>query len=382
MRPFRHLKLLGLSLVCCACGGSAQVAHSPARSPQIESASLDNRIPTGDAHRQMERAIRAVDRGQLDKAIGILVQLHQELPRNTYVLQGLALTYRMHRQPAKAVALLAPLREQLTPELLATYGSALNESGDPKGAEVFLRQALKKHPSSGMLHADLGTLLSNHGRFPEAIEQYELGIRAEPQIASNYHNAARLLANGSRRGMAFIYGEVFRLLEPDTERSREMAKVLVTIAASAVRTENQGGQSKTVISLAPNEVDLAKTPFANVPFENAFELTFGLALAKTRADGLTLSSLHEARALFVPILRDPQTPHSLLSQPLLRWLIALEEAGHLEAYDMWLFGPGLPEQVKLWLQRPEAAGELSAMAKFVVAHPLFPTARFGDPDTI
>lgn len=49
---------------------------------------------------------------------------------------------------------------------------------------------------------------------------------------------------------------------------------------------------------------------------------------------------------------------------------------------MWLFGPGLPEQVKLWLQRPEAAGELSAMAKFVVAHPLFPTARFGDPDAI
>jgi hypothetical protein len=233
-----------------------------------------------------------------------------------------------------------------------------------------------------VLRADLGTLLNNRGRFPEAIEQYELGIQGEPQIASNYQHAARLLAGGKRRGMALVYGEVFRLLEPDSQRSREMARILVDVAESAVTIEQQGGEQKAVISLAPNGIDLTKTRLSDVPFENAFELTFGIELAKTRGAGFSLKSLHEARASFVPLLRDPEAPPSLLGQPLLRWLIALEEAGHLEAYDMWLFGPGRPEQAKAWLNQPEAAALLSAMAKYVVSHPLFPTAKFGDPHTI
>lgn len=380
MRTFGQLTWLMVALALSACGGAAKSAGPS--SARAEVATLDPQLPSGEAHRQIQRAIRAVDRGQLDRAIAILVQLHQQHPRNSYVLQGLALAYRMDRQPKKAVELLNPWREQLTPELLATYGSALHEAGDPKTAEAFLRQALKKHPSSGLLRADLGTLLNNRGRFAEAIEQYELGIQSEPQIASNYQHAARLLAGGKRRGMALIYAEVFRLLEPDSERSRQMAKIMVDVAESAITFEKQGGEQKTVISLAPDAVDLTKTRLADVPLENAFELTFGIALAKTRVAGFSLKSLHEARASFVLLLRDPEAPRSLFSQPLLRWLIALEEAGHLEAYDMWLFGPGRPEQAKAWLHRPEAAASLSAMAQYVVAHPLFPTAKFGDPDTI
>lgn len=380
MRTIGQLTSLIFALALSACAGTTKSAGPSSPSPT--QATLDPRMPTGEAHRQIQRAIRAVDRGQLDRAIDILVQLHQEHPRNSFVLQGLALAYRMDRQPKKAVELLAPLRDQLTPELLATYGSALGEAGDPKSAEAFLRNALKKHPSSGLLRADLGTLLNNRGRFAEAVEQYELGIQNEPQIASNYQHAARLLAGSKRRGMALIYGEVFRLLEPDSQRSREMAKILVDVAESAITIEQQAGEQKTVIAFTPNGVDLTKTRLADVPFENAFELTFGVALAKTRGAGFSLKSLHEARASFVPLLRDPEVPRSLLGQPLLRWLIALEEAGHLEAYDVWLFGPGRPEQAKAWLSRPEAAASLSAMAKYVVSHPLFPTAKFGDPDTI
>lgn len=377
-------------LVCCfglaaglaACSGASHSGSPAAPARETASAQLDLRAPDGNALRQIRLAMFAMDQGLPQRAIELLEKVRLELPNNAILLHELALAYRLNRQPKRAVALLGSYKRQLPAELLASYGSALDESGNRQDAEVVLREGIAKYPNSGLLHSELGTLLSNSGRVPEAIEQFEVGIKAEPQVPSNYYNAARLLAPGPRRGMSLVYGEVFRLLEPDTARSRALSETLVKVAAAAVRVEQRDGKVDTVISLAPEAVDLAKTPFKDLQFENAFEMTFGLALAKTRAEGFSLGSLHEARAAFLPILRDPESPPSLLGQPLLRWLIALDDAGHLEAYDVWLYGPGFPEEARLWLSRPEAAARLSAMAKYIVAHPLFPKAKFGDPDTI
>ena len=34
--------------------------------------------------------------------------------------------------------------------------------------------------------------------------------------------------------------------------------------------------------------------------------------------------------------------------PLLPWLVALDAAGHLDAYDHWLYGPAFPDEMKRW----------------------------------
>ncbi|HMA94062.1 MAG TPA: hypothetical protein VKP30_15325, partial [Polyangiaceae bacterium] len=295
-----------------ACGSSPNSNAHPATAREQDSAPLDLQVPSGTALRQLRFAMVAIDNGQYRRAIELLSKLRVELPNNAVLLHELALAHRLAHQPQRAVALLGPFRNQLSAELLASYCSALDESGKRQEAEAALREGIVKYASSGLLRSELGTLLSNSGRVPEAVQQYELGIKAEPQVPSNYYNAARLLADGSRRGMSLIYGEIFRLLEPDSIRSRKLAETLAKTAAAAVRVERNGDKVNTVISLAPGAVNLAKTPFKELAFENAFEMTFGLALAKTRAEGFSLGSLHEARAAFLPILRDPESPSSLL----------------------------------------------------------------------
>jgi tetratricopeptide (TPR) repeat protein len=202
----------GLAATLAACGGTSHSGSHVANAREAASAQLDLRAPNGNALRQIRLAMFAMDEGLYQRAIELLDKARLELPHNAILLHELALAYRLNHQPKLAVALLGPYRGQLPAELLASYGSALDESGKRQDAEVVLRAGIAKHPGSGLLHSELGTLLSNSGRVPEAIEQFEVGIKVEPQVPSNYFNAARLLAHGPRRGMSLVYGEVFRLL--------------------------------------------------------------------------------------------------------------------------------------------------------------------------
>lgn len=363
-------------------------SHAPVRGAAVPVAAaspavtLDMGALRGRAGQRLQRAVDDMDAGDVARAIASLTRLHEEFPRHGIVLHELGLAYRMHREPAKAVKVLSPYQDSLPADLLAGYCSALDESGNSQLAERLLREGLGKYPRSGLLHSELGTLLAAAGKTLEAITQYELGIGVEPDVSSNYHNAAHLLADGPRRGMALVYGEIFRLLEPDSPRSRHTAELMVKLCQNAVELNQQGDKSKASVSLAPNTLDSAQADPSTLPFENAFELSFGLGLIGAHVQGLSLHSLHSARRAFVEILRRPEAPRSLLAQPLMRWLIALDDAGHLETYDFWLYGPGFPEEAAAWLGTSEANFRLRAMAKYIVANPLFPKAAKSNPDTI
>lgn len=275
-----------------------------------------------------------------------------------------------------------PHRDALPADLLAGLGSALDEAGNTGAATVILRDGIRKYPRSGLLHSELGTLLSTHGRATEGIVEYERGIAAEPSCAPNYHNAAHLLAEGPRRGMAITYAEIFRLLEPDSQRSRRTAELLAKQCHEAIKLTQQGDKTSAKILLAPNPVNREGVDPAELAFEPALEVTFGVALVAAHMRGFSLATLHGARRAFVEQLRGPDAPRSLLAHPLTRWLVALDSAGHLEAYDVWLYGPGFPDEASAWLNRSESKARLHAMAKYIVQHPLFSRAEKENPDTI
>ena len=85
--------------------------------------------------------------------------------------------------------------------------------------------------------------------------------------------------------------------------------------------------------------------------------------------GLSLASLHEARKALVAAIAKPEGPFKDQKVPLLPWLVALDAAGHLDAYDHWLYGPAFPDEMKRWGDAHR--GEIDAMAKWATDHPLF-----------
>ena len=366
------LALAGLA-ACAAPAPTTPPPASPAATPPPAAVSslppLHDRRPRGVDRERLLAAIADMDARRFDASIRALEDLHARHPDNAIVIHELSLAYRLSKQPQKAIALLMPLRERISVETLANLASALDEAGKSADAVALLRDAIIRHPRSGLLCSELGTTLNRIGDVETAVKMYERGINVEPAFAASYHNLARLLSKSRARGLALIHGETFRLLEPGSRRSREMASVLVGVVTEGVKVEKTGGKSVCKVSLAPDIVATPGQPL-RMPFVNAFEIAFGKRLCEVRGPKADLASLHKARRAFLQDTRKAGMLYAWNSVPLLRWLRELDAAGHLEAYDHWLFGPALEDEATDWIQSHR--GAMDAMAQYVAHHPLFP----------
>ncbi len=106
-----------------------------------------------------------------------------------------------------------------------------------------------------------------------------------------------------------------------------------------------------------------------LPLALAIELAFSPGLVAAQEKGLSLASLHEARKLFVAMATKPDGPFKNYPIALFPWLGALSAAGHLEAYDHWLFGAAFPDEMTRWGDKHPK--EVEAMANWAHEHPLY-----------
>jgi hypothetical protein len=178
--------------------------------------------------------------------------------------------------------------------------------------------------------------------------------------------------NQSRyRGLVLVYGETFRLLEPSSQRSRDLAATMVQVCHDAVQLEKKGAKTSAHVTLAPELP--AGAGGMPMPLANAFELAFGPGLVVAHTSGFNLGSLHKARRAFLDGLKKPRQPFEWKTVPLFSWLQALDAAGHLEAYDYWLYGPANTDEASRWMDAHHDATD--AMARYVASHPLFPNEK-------
>jgi len=373
--PAIAIALLGLAFAAGCAGTTAGAPASGTKvagAPASTGAALLYGAPEGSDGDALESAVKQMDAGQFDKSIAGLQALQRKYPRNATVLHELTLAYRLTHQPRRAVELLLPYRAQLDPQMLSSLGSALDEAGDNAGAEALLREGLKRNPKAGILYSDLGTTLRLAKRANEALDVYLEGTVAEPAFPGNYRRAAELYALSDHRALALVYGEMYRLLDPD--RSSKAAEMMVGVYREAVTIKGSGKNVDATVMLAPKTsvVEVGadgkpKTPLIALPL--AIELSIGPALIAAHVKGLSLASLHEARKTLVAAVAKPEGPFKDHKVPLLPWLVALDAAGHLDAYDHWLYGPAFPDEMKRWGDAHR--GEIDAMAKWAMDHPLF-----------
>jgi tetratricopeptide (TPR) repeat protein len=349
-------------LVACS---QPHTAKTPAPAP----ITLTPGLPEGEAGTKLKAAADQMDEGHLDEAIATLEKLHRELPNSALVLHELGLAYRLQKQPQKAVALWTPFRDALPVETLAGLASALDEAGQSAQAQALLRKEIERHPKSGILYSELATALRGVGKQQEALALYEQSIEVDPAFPASYLHAAEILANTPNRGMALLYGETFRVLEPTGDRSGADAELMVQVCKNAVTLGGPKGSNTTAkIMLAG---DAVIRPPGGLPLANVFELAFGPGLVIAHMSGLKLKTLHAARRSFVDALNGPAKDSPLAAMPIMRWLRALDAAGHLEAYDYWLYGPAMQDEAVAWFKAHKA--EADAMGRYVLEHPLFPT---------
>jgi tetratricopeptide (TPR) repeat protein len=371
-----------------ACGASTPTAGTTSAStsaaPDSDPGPLSEGPLGSEGIAQLYLAIHAIDAGKHEQAIEILESLAERIPGHRDVVHELALAYRMKGEPLKAVALLRPYETHLDAQMAAALGSAYSEAGDFESALKSLGRSLERHPTSGLLYSEVGTVLRLAGKSLEAIEMYELGMKVEPAWPSNYLNAAQIYSNSNFRGNTLIYGEIFRILEPRSERSAKLAVLMVDTMHEAVKIEKKSDtEGSAAVSFAPNpkiKLDTGSGKpglWSQFPLVNLYELTYGVSLTKAMIDGLTLATLHRAKEQFLEMWWGERGMHQHRDFPLASWLRRLREAGHLEAYEHWLYGPAFREEHDLWQAGHQA--DLDSLQSWMRDNPLFnPDAPGGE----
>jgi len=363
------------AIMLAACGG-APAASTVANANYARVASAyDDSAPSGEAAARLEQAVELIDARELERAIAILEDLRRTMPHNGTVLHELGLAYRLSGRPERAVALLTPYSEALGVTATAALGSAVDEAGDPAGAETVLRRGIARHPHAGLLFSELAVVVGRQRRLDEAISLFVAGMAAEPAWPTNYLHAARLIAQSDAAGLALYWGEIFRLLEPASERSRQMASVMIDVLRARVQVgpRDANGEHSVRVRLAPGSAPATLNPggVVTIPFVHALELGEGTTLAIAVVHGLSLASLHAMRADY--LTSDARFPDT----ELFRWLSSLAAAGHLEAYDVWLYGPAFPDEASAWVASHR--DEMSAALLYIQSHPFRPTVSIA-PD--
>src|SRR5207253_1934205 len=137
--------------------------------------------------------------------------------------------------------------------LLALGALAWRQALVYRDAETAWRDTLAKDPDSSMAHINLGMLLSDDGRVPEAIVHFREALRIDPEDGEAHNDLGNALAaSGRLEDAAAHYREALRLRPDWPEALDGLAasyaadgqwEAAVATAERAVRTATAAGET-------------------------------------------------------------------------------------------------------------------------------------------
>jgi tetratricopeptide (TPR) repeat protein len=338
------------------------LAQAPQTPPS--QAAPSPQTPHARAEELARRAVEAMDKGQIDRALTLLdsaIMLDRAEPAYRYE-KGYALLRK--GDFAAGLAVVEPLlADTSAADYYYQLAAALHTGRSDSTASItVLRAGIARFPSSGPLHYELGTRAEAAGDFIGAVTAYEQGMRAQPAYPENYYRAALILAGSSERIWGLIYGEMFMNLERQTERTARMGAVLLETYRRSIGV---GGDTSFQIRFSERMRALhvigkektAEMIEAMGRPEWLFEMTAMQALAVSdhcRARGVTLDCLDQFRTEFNRRWF-AQSLDEKFASPLFDWHKLLIELGYFDEYNHWLLGAGDPDEFYAWVDsKPEA----------------------------
>ncbi|GAB3582421.1 tetratricopeptide repeat protein [Hymenobacter daeguensis] len=291
-----------------------------------------------DAETKGLNAIRLMDEGKLDEAIGLLQEAHKLDPARSAYPYELGLAYYQQKKYAQALEMLEPLiklsdASDRTFELL---GNAYDSNGNsPQAIEVY-EAGMRKFPTSGRLPLELGIVYMGRKDFDKAIGYFERGIRIAPEFSSNYYWASKLFCNSSEEVWGMIYGELFINLEPNSQRTFEISKLLYDTYKSEIKfagadtVEVSFSKSNVIVPVKGQKL---KLPYGGMVYEPV------MLMSVIGEKGVDLNALDRIRTNFVEnYYRLPASKN--IPNVMFDYQRQIKQAGHLEAYNHWLLLAG------------------------------------------
>lgn len=279
-----------------------------------------------------------MDEGKLDESIALLQQAQKLDPARSDYAYELGFAYYQQKKYPQALQMLEPLIKlpDATDRTFELLGNAYDDSGDHQKAIATYEAGVRKFPASGRLPLELGIVYMGQKDYDKAIGYFETGIRVAPEFSSNYYWASKLFCSSTEEVWGMIYGELFINLEPNSQRTFEISKLLYDTYKSEIKFTDAStvevGFSKMNI-ITPVKGKKLKLPYGGLVYEPV------LLMSILGEKAIDLDALNRIRTNFVEnYYRLPASKD--VPNVLFEYQRQLKQAGHLEAYNHWLLLAG------------------------------------------
>lgn len=280
-----------------------------------------------EARKMKENAQNDMNRGQYGNAILLYNQAIKLEPNDVELRRDLAYAHYLNGTADKGREIINEVlktdyADEQTFQIAAAIESKL---GNNNKAKSVLNNGLKKYPKSALLYFNRGNLLSLEGKSRQAVQNFEDGIKADPNYAANYFALARQYES-SNNLWSILYYEIFINLEPSSKKTAEAKSSLY----------------KGYINYFQKESTTQLPSFGtsgNGPSGQSFDKVLTYLINKNVAaitSGINTESLSMLRTRIIldwNLSYAGNYPFSLFS-----YYDRLLKAGHFEAYNQWLFG--------------------------------------------
>lgn len=330
-----------------------------------------------EENERIDLALTYSDSGREDEAIAIYDELIKKHPDVSGLKFEKAYCYYQKQDYKNAYKTLKPTLSapDANPQYFAVAGNAQDMMGKPKDALKTYQAGLEKFPDSGYLHLETGNVLIGLGYTAQGVGYYEHGIEVDPGFASNYYRAAQYLFSDYPI-KSIIYAETHNLIyDPNGPRWPEVSKLLydaynenIHFEADTVRTTFARDRT---ITIDKKDVESGASPTSlleqmsriarELSFSDAMNESVDAEALKAAGGQLTLAELTAIRRRFLEHFEAKEQDR----YPVFAVQRKVLDAGHWEAYNMFMLREGRPEEFKAWLQDHES--DLIAYFEFIGA---------------
>jgi tetratricopeptide (TPR) repeat protein len=298
------------------------------------------------------KAIKEMDRGNIEKSIKLLEQAEELDPENVDYPYEIAYAHYLSQNYKEVIEILNRLvkNPKANDRVHQMLGNAYDMDGKPDKAIEVYDHGLSLFPNSGELHLERGAMELKKDQYDNALKYFEKGIKADPMFPSNYYWATSLYLDSTEKVWGMLYGEIFMNLERNSQRTPEISKMLYDTYKSQI--EFSSGMSFSVnFSQKISISSISDVEKLKLPFEIAvYEPTIGLSIVGE--NNIDINSLHRIRTNFLNMYyksgHNKDYPNVLFD-----YQKEVDEAGHLEAYNHWILMMGDEEAFSTWHEANE-----------------------------
>ena len=303
--------------------------------------------------------IRLMDEGKLDESIDLLEQAQKLDPKRMDYPYEIAYAYYQKEDYFKSIELLNTIIDHpnATDFVYQLLGNSYDFIGNPDLALETYQKGMIKFPNSGKFHLESGSIKFHNNEYDEAIAFWEEGIKKNPNYSSNYYRLSKVFSLTEERIWTLLYGEYFILLEPNTQRTIEISKLIYENYQKSYEVQSDTtGQfyltEKGFEIVIADKKDLRKMKKGILPFEGTFATAFAISAINFQ-NNITLASIYNARKNFLDFWFKEKKFNRDYPNKLLEYQQNIEKNGFFEIYTYWLLSQGNPSEYQTWYSANE-----------------------------